>query len=45
MIVRKLAIVGAGPNSLYALDYILKSSIEHPLKKITLEIDIFEKNN
>ena len=45
MIVKKLAIVGAGPNSLYALDYILKSSIEYPLKKITLEIDIFEKNN
>ena len=42
---QKLAIVGAGPNALYALDYILRASIDTPLQTLILNIDIFEKNN
>lgn len=40
-----LGIVGAGPNALYALDFILRASHESPLQKLMLNIDVFEKNS
>ena len=41
----KLGIVGAGPNALYALDFILRASHDTPLQKLMLSIDVFEKNS